>query len=450
MKTFIAILLVLSGLSHLSSAQSWEKINGVSPYVNAILIPDNTGKVIVCSDSIQTDILGQTIEFPPYGVFQTGYQESNDFSKTFGEVKLKDYSVFDILISQQNPQNWFASVRRLIEGGIAKSTNAGLTWDTDNLKCQSSSQIIKFAQSKLSNVIHGAELNSSKGYKYTDDEFANCNTIDTFVIQARDIQISPYDQNTIYLAGDRSLKHFYISSDNGKTWTGDESGLENKRILCIQPSRWNKAVLYVGVDSLDSDRMSHGKGIYQSVDSGRTWKLIAAHGKRVFSISQHPINDKYMAAACDSGTVLFSGSWGYGWENFSDGIPNEASVRTVIITPWEAQNGAVVLAGTYGNGLYKSKSIVTTVDDQKSSSLQILRVSPLPFLESVSIDFANEIGNSVRIAIYDLQGRILEEKNLDNISGVSSYKWEPVNLNSGMYIIELSNGINKVYHKLIK
>ncbi len=449
MKNYILILLVLCVYSHISFAQSWEKVSGVSPYVNTILVPDNTGKVIVCSDSIQTNILGQTIEFPP-GVFQTGYQESNDFCKTFGEVKLRDYSVYDILISQQNPQNWYASVRRLIEGGIAKSTNAGLTWDTDNLKCQSSSQIIKFAQSKLSNVIHGAEINSYKGYKYTDDEFTNCYTLENFVIQARDIKISPYDQNTLYLAGDRSLQHFYVSSDNGKTWSGDVSGLENKRILCIQPSRWNKAVIYVGVDSLDSDRMSHGKGIFQSVDSGKTWKLIAAQGKTVFSISQHPLNDKYMAAACDSGTVLFSGSWGYEWENFSDGLPKEVSISNVIITPWEAQNGAIVLVGTYGNGLYKSKAIITTVEDQISSSLKILNISPLPFIESVTIDFVNELGNTVKITIYDIQGRILEEKILGNIYGGSSFKWLPVNLNSGMYIIKLSNGISTVYKKLIK
>jgi photosystem II stability/assembly factor-like uncharacterized protein len=74
--------------------------------------------------------------------------------------------------------------------------------------------------------------------------------------------------------------------------------------------------------------------IYMSTDTGRTWRPVGAAGKRVFDLAQHPTNPKYMVAACDSGSVFFSGSWGYGWEEYSHGLPEDISVRVVAIADW--------------------------------------------------------------------------------------------------------------------
>jgi hypothetical protein len=450
MRYFITLFIFLTIL-YTDQAQTWTKAEGTSAYINAIYLPDNSDTVYISSDIVPTDMQQNDVQFPNYGVGQQGFRISTDKCKTFGDEILKDYSVYAFYSYPNNKQKMLAAIRQFNEGGIVTSSDGGYTWDLSNIYCLSSSQVINItSHTENLSKLFAAEINSSKGYKYSLDTFKTCETDEQFVIEARDIVTSPFNPNLIFIAGDKSLHQVYRSYDNGKTWLGNVSGLEGKRILCLMPSQWNEAVIIAGVDSLDFNRESHGKGIYMSLDTGKTWKLVGATGKRVFDLAQHPDNPKYMAAACDSGSVFFSGSYGYGWEEHSDGLPDDASVRVVAIADWDGRNGATVLAGTFGKGLYISKNVITDIDENIPESLRILLIAPQPFYEKVRIDIVSSFAGLIKISVYDMLGNQIYTNTMQNNSNVNTFIWHPSYLPNGVYMLHVSNGKDIITTKIIK
>lgn len=448
MKKIVLILFLTTTL--MAHSQTWTKIEGTSAFINAIHIPDNSGKFFVSSDIVPTDFQSDVVQFPYFGVGQNGYKIFTDKGNAYGDDILKDYSVYAFLTYPSNPQKLLASIRQFNDGGIVESTDSGLTWDLNDIRCLGSSQVVDITSTNNGELkLFGARINSSKGYVYSTNDFIDCNTDDQFVIQARAIKVSPFNSNLLFIGGNKSLNHVYRSFDNGNTWLSDESGLENLRVLCIMPSKWDAAVLYAGVDSLDYNKVSYGKGIYQSLDTGKTWKLVGAEGKRVFSIAQHPINNKLMAAACDSGSVFFSGSYGYGWEEYSSGIPEQASVRIISITPWDNQ-GSIALAGTFGMGLYKSNVINTDIKENPTNQLRILSISPLPFDNVIRIDIASESSNQINCELIDIYGKTIYTRNNIVPNGVLTLEIKNSEIQSGVYFLRVYNGSESISRKIIR
>jgi hypothetical protein len=442
MKSIITFSLFLILFAIPSESQTWKKVEGTGSYINCIFIPENSGKLYVAADNVPTDLQQNDVQFPNYGVGQQGFRISSDKGLTFGDEILKDYSVFAFLTLPNEPNTMFASIRQFNESGIVKSTDGGKTWDMSDIHCINSSQVVNFAMSQGdASKIFAAAINTSKGYQFTLDTFNTCETEEQFVIEARDIVVSPHNPNLIFIGGYKSLHQVYRSYDNGVTWLNDESGLEGKRILCLMPSRWNEAVILAGVDSLDFNRDSHGMGIYMSTDTGKTWRPVGAAGKRVFDLAQHPTNPKYMVAACDSGSVFFSGSWGYGWEEYSHGLPADISVRVVAIADWGGDDGAVALAGTFGGGLYMSEKVITNIEDKKNSSIVNLR--PNPATDYIEIVANNDEFNSQRtIKIYNVLGECVITSQLKN-KGINRVNIDISVLPTGVYYVRAGNTIRK-------
>ena len=318
----------------------------------------------------------------------------------------------------------------------------------------SSTQVVSFVVDQTNGIyILAADIGASKGYKFSSDTFTTCQTDDAFIIQARSIKVSPYDPNLIFIGGDKSQAcHIYRSYNSGKSgWMGEESGLEGKRVLCIMPSQWDKSVIFCGVDSVDANRISHPKGLYQSLDTGKTWKLAALQGKRVFSISQHPKNKKFMAAACDSDGVWFSGSYGYGWEKFSDGLP-PASFRIVAFPNWDYNaQGAVCFAGSFGEGLFKSKRVITSVQNEENSSneLELLTISPNPASTNVNIQFMNNSLGIVNMKIYNELGSTVYNTSINSNENFNNIMWNAESYPSGIYYLIIQSRKSVIKEKIV-
>jgi len=205
--------------------------------------------------------------------------------------------------------------------------------------------------------LYSAFIDTDDGFKFSNDTLANCETNDNLDIQSRDIAVSPLDKNLIFIAGDDFHSGgVFRSYDDGATWLKDSTGLEGLRILSVLPSAFNKAWVICGADSFDINKVRHGKGIYISLDTGKTWKLAGAQGASVYSLVQHPKYPKFIAAACGRLGVYLSGSFGWSWESYSDGLPKDSSVRNIAIPALDSTNdGIVVYAGVYGDGVYNQE-----------------------------------------------------------------------------------------------
>lgn len=456
MKKFIYALLCISFLGFANNvySQEWTKINGLNPYINTIhLMESNPSKIIVASNADSTDLLQEEITLPPVG---NGCLVSEDSGKTFNKYFLAGYPVFDICQSKLEPNKWVASVRKITRGGILHSQDNTENWN-DFLSCDAVSQIVKIS-STIENgkeIFVGAQVNTAEGFVYSDDGFSSCLTNPGIAIQSRYIAFSKISKN-LYIAGDhQSSGNVYRSTNVGQTWIKSDGGLEGLRVLCVFPSSQNPAIVFCGADSVTVNKSSIGKGIFMSIDTGRTWTNVGAKGAQVFEIAEHPKNPKLMAAAAGLQGVLVSSVGGKWWENHSKGLPAGKSVRKISIPYWDAKpEGVIALAGVFGDGLYKSTYITSSIDRpiDNNSGLTIESIYPQPASNHATIIWNNPESQSADINIYDSFGnQVFALNNVYFSEGTNTFNWNASesNIAQGVYHIVIKAKNNTASSRIV-
>jgi photosystem II stability/assembly factor-like uncharacterized protein len=443
-KLLIVIFLLVPGFTLLS--QTWTKLGLDSIYIHDIFFPDNS-TLVVSGDVFPINFSAQKIIFNNFG---QGLLISKDTGITYSEPKLDGYTVLDVMISKKE-NKWYAAATQLQRGGVIFSTDNGASWQPDSLKCDSPYQIMSLVSIiKANEEFLSAAVNTSKGLIKTEDGFDNCYQEQEISVQSREIKVSAIDPKYVFISNDGQFEGgVYRSFDSGTTWRKEESGLEGKRVLCLMASSHRPALLYCGVDSVDQFKKIHGKGIYRSEDTGRTWKLAAAEGSRVLEITEHPRYPKLSAAACGEEGVMFSANLGAYWEAFNSGLPENAVVSKVEIPSWDSTTtGVIVFAGVDGHGLFRSRPLITSTEETIAGS--IIEIYPNPFTDKVNIDIPQGIQGHINISIINPQGETIW--NYSGLtSGNSRISWQSDgNIPSGMYFLNINAGIVNEVHKLIK
>jgi len=449
MKSNITILTVLLALFSLNllEAQDWTKLNGTQPNINLIYSTKSNPDRLFCgSDILKTDFTKDKLEFPLIG---NGLRISTNGGNSFGEEMMNEEfaSVYDVYQSKLNPMVWYAAIRIQGTGGIVISNDDGNTWDMDDIRCTGSMQIMKIQ----SDIIEGKEIffmaatNISNGFVVSEDNFATCVRQESLTISSYDIQLSLAKPGLMFISGDHQSNHKVLRSyDYGETWLPTESGLSGLRILTIFPSIDNPAVIFAGADSLNLNKQSFGKGIYKSLDTGRTWQLVGAEGFPVYKISGHPTYARHIVAACGEGGVYVSSRYGLSWSAENAGLPQDAVVNYVFVPNWEVtKDGFQILAGVQDDGLYKSARIVSV--EKILHNTPDISIYPQPASDQLIIDNL-EIGE-INIVIYDLLGNSVYSSTIYN-NQTSNFNVELTNIPIGVYFIQLSNN-NKQYREII-
>jgi hypothetical protein len=439
MKKSLFVVIILIYISTYSYAQYWMKIDGVNPYINKIFSPiDEPNRILVASSGFPTDILQKNIEFPFVG---NGYQESVDSGKTFTKYQLNERSVYDIYQSKINPDNWFVAARHFTRGGVLLSTNRGNDW-SDDMLCESSNQIYRIS----SKIIDGKEffaaaaINTSEGFVYSDNDFITCNS-SSYSVETRSVAFSKIS-NLLFLSGDASSQGRVMRSyNNGQTWLRESSGLEGLRVLSILPSSINPSIVLCGVDSLTVDGSSIGKGIYISLDTGNTWQYFTGAGNQIFEFAEHPCFPHLVAAAAGNAGVLVSSIYGHYFEAFNNGLPADKSVRTVMIPNWDTtEAGFVIFAGVYGEGLFKSTYLKTSVESNEQPNLKIASISPQPASDFLNFRINLPFAQNCNITILNTYGQeIYKLQNVYLNAGENSFNWNADGFPSGVYFIHIQS-----------
>ena len=458
---FVFSLVLLFILYCSTQAQTWKAVNDENLYIaiHKIYFPiDNDDKIIIASDNIPMDLSEKEVKF--YDHYTTingkGYQMSTDRGSTFSKGYLDTWFVYAFAQDPNNTNLWLAAIRNNGNGNIVISEDGGNIWNLNDLRVPSTSQIVDIAvkNSKPARFFTSS-INKSDGFKTSIDTFRTFTKASDLQISSRDIEISPVDSSLIFIAGDKLHNGgVYRSRDNGQTWIKFSSGLENLRIHTVMPSAYDPSIVVCGADSLTANG-SVGKGIYVSLDTGRTWNLNAAKNSRVFQIVRHPSNPRFMAAACDTSGVWLSGCWGTGWEHFDDGFPDSASIRCVGLPNWAENNdGIIVYAGTYSSGLWVTPNrIKTSVEEisENFSKITFLTTAPSPFNQSVSITWFNPKAQKLNVEIKDINGNAIHSFNESVYNqGINNITWTPdAKIAGGSYFVVVSDGFNNVSEKII-
>ncbi len=451
---FLLLILILAGFTTMNG-QTWQKMSGTNQYINKIFSPKGeSNRIIVASDGEPTDILANSIEFPYIG---SGCQESTDSGYTFKNYFLTGMPVYDIYQSLKEPTNWVASVRRFDRGGFLHSTDKGATW-TDFLLCDGVYQVFRVSSSIQNDeeIFVAGAIHTSDGFLKSENGFLSCEQSAGVSLESRDIAFSKINPKLLFIAGDGySYGRVLRSYDNGASWHKEENGLNGLRILSIMPSSINEAIVLCGADSVAVDKSSIGKGIYMSLDTGKTWNRIAGAGAQVFQIVEHPRFPKYVAAAAGNQGVLVSSVNGKWFESYNSGLPEGYSVRNVLIPDWDTtQAGCITFAGVFGEGLYRSAYITSDVlDTQSNPDFSIVSISPQPASDYVNFLWNNPQEQKGTISIYDSFGRrVYSLQDGFFPQGMNTFNWniESNFYPAGVYYIEIATEAGKIFDKFIK
>lgn len=449
MKKALLFTIVIIAAFASAKAQNWTKVEGPLPYINFLKFSDTDPNVLyVGSDSLPTDISRGDIEFPFVG---WGYMKSADKGATFAPAGLAGRAVY--WVHEAGSGNLYASVRFMSTGGVVRSTDNGATWDLDYVACEGSDQvssIVKITENGVDKLLASA-VNTNSGLKVIESDLSACFPVANMNVQSRRLIRSKVNPNLIFMAGDDgSQGHVLRSYDNGKTWLSDESGLEGLRINAVLQSSKYPNYIYAGADQVLFNNIAIGKGIYMSLDTGKTWQALGAPDAQVFDLVEHPTNPEFMAAACGSYGVFVSGNAGQFWEQHLSGLPADSLVTRVAIPdePATAQ-GVKVLAGVQGAGLYKSDYITSGV--RESAAINALEVFPNPISDRFNVSFIAEAAQPCRLTIYDPMGGELYAESFSSTSTGSQVRtFAPgTKLTAGAYFIELRVGARRMYHKIM-
>lgn len=451
---FTFFLFILSTTVVISFSQSWIKIETPKPYINGITFDrSNPDKFILASDSIPVDYNESPIQFYPIPGF--GLEYTVDGGQTYSERKLDGYIVLDVVQSSFEEDTYYASLVNVSgRGSVAVTKDGGDTWSIDQKGCEGIYKIFRFAVDNESGRIYSATINSDYGIKYSDDEFVTCNAFKNLSISARDIKVSPLNSNWLFCASDDIFSgQVWRSFDKGISWMSDENGLSRLRIHSVQPSGLIENLVVCGADSVKKDGSTRGIGIYMSIDTGKTFQLMTAIDAHVYDIQIHPSDPNYMAAACGKQGVFVSGNGGIWWEVFNDGLPDEFDVRRVSFPPINSNNdGVVVYAGLYNDGLFKSTRILTSIDKypvMKDRGLDVVNIFPMPASEYTNVQWRCGKSGIYTVDLYDIRGELIS--NISNQFYNSGEFTSVINLsglNSGLYILKISSTESSINCKI--
>lgn len=164
------------------------------------------------------------------------------------------------------------------------------------------------------------------------------------------------------------------TDDNGGNWSNITDGFFGGSIGAVAVSEWDTNVIYVGGgEKTVRGNMSHGYGMWKSLDKGKTWKSIGlTDSHRIPRIRIHPKNPNLVYAASMghlSGPnkqrgIFRSKDGGAHWEKvlyvndevgFVDLIMDPNNARVLYASSWRVKRTPYSLeSGGQGSALWKS------------------------------------------------------------------------------------------------
>ncbi len=268
--------------------------------------------------------------------------------------------------------------------GIYRSTNGGINWSRSaagNFKdldiCDSNS-----------NYVYAASYVNASFYRSTDNGINFTKITSGLPTGERRMVISttPADSNFVYalVTETRAFKGIYLSTDKGLTFTtmsttpnvmdystnGSGTGGQAWYDLDITVDPIDKSIVYVG-----------GVNIFQSLDSGKTWKInahwVGSGGAPAIHADQHVLEIQPLTNAIfvgNDGGVYFTKDDGKKWTDLSDGIGNSqiyrlgqsAKVKNYVINGYQ-DNGTGMFRNDNWYTIMGGDGMECAIDPQNTS-----------------------------------------------------------------------------------
>lgn len=125
-----------------------------------------------------------------------------------------------------------------------------------------------------------------------------------------------------------------------------------------------------------------------------------------------------------------------------------------INKPSGIRNHGYIWAGTHGRGIFQCSTFEGPVGIKQNEEIATddmnINLFPNPATDIATINFELDVHSNVSVMIFDMQGRMVNNFNYDNLSAGSHNKTISVsNMKHGTYIVKLVSNNNEQYSKIV-
>lgn len=322
-------------------------------------------------------------------------------------------------------------------GGIARSTDSGLSWELLNTGLPYDFCAPDMDISYYSDGSRRIFAGSYDGIYFSDDLGGswdlcqgglppnfNCYTID----------VSPANSDLIFAVGE--VYGLYKSTDRGQTWNNLAFPL-GSYIYDFACDPINPDIAYV--------TSSNNIGLYKTTDGGVNWfdsnNNIPRYSEDFYiasGIAINPLNPDNLYVNSYNKGVFVSHNAGQTWEDFNDGLRTGYPLaNSILVDPTDTCR--IYLA----TDTYSVWSITRTLTDSQDGpqipdKFITLSNYPNPFNSSTVIKFSAKESEHITLDIYDLLGQRVETI-FDGIkqAGQYAFTWDASRYPSGVYFARL-------------
>ena len=314
-------------------------LGGISQQVTIAIGPESSGGVFTKSEigslavnpSNPSTVLAATLGDGMFG--------STDQGLTWNRVTLSttDTYIRQVVFDSANP----GTVYTATDGGVLKSTDAGMTWAAPS-----------FDESYLTFIVAVDPLNPPVLYagtnfgpfKSTDGgatwSAINSGITDRYVMA---LAVDPADSGTVYMGTTPggSAGHIFKSTDGGATWNLLALEPPDTRLSALAIDPLSPATIYAGTSN----------GVYKSLDGGQSWNSVSS--PPIWSITIDPSAPDTVYATTSGLGIFKSVDGGLNWVESDAGIPEgqDRAVPTLVIDP---TNPGTLYAGTITGEVFLS------------------------------------------------------------------------------------------------
>ncbi len=152
---------------------------------------------------------------------------------------------------------------------------------------------------------------------------------------------------------------------------------------------------------------------------------------------------------CQTVNILFTTNGGLTFTTLASGVPNTGTA-TITVPNIANTNNAIILVEAADNIFYAVSDTFAITDALSVEEYDIdnLSIYPNPNKGSFNISFNPKSGESIRIQVYDIRGRIIYTKAFATVS-----RFDEVvtlsNAQSGVYLLNVFDGSQKVTKKIV-
>jgi hypothetical protein len=297
--------------------------------------------------------------------------------------------------------------------GTYRSTNNGDSWTSVN-NSETRSLIIAADGSVIACTVGGVLRSTNNGDVWSSSVLNNIG-IKSFALKS---------DGKLFAAGGA----VYLSTDNGATWTPTTAGPVAPAALTITPN---------------GNVFAGGVGISLSTDNGTTWT----------TINNGLLNPPMIKAlASNSGGHVFAATIMGVYRSTDNGAQWSLSgvpyyLYSIVVAP----NG-FVYAGTESNGLFKTTTATTGVEDHyaQPNSFTLNQNYPNPFNPSTTITYQLTKSGRIRLTVLNVLGQeVATLVHEEQSAGSHSVSWNASGIASGVYFYQLESEAQTVVKKLV-